>query len=347
MININQATNVKLIETKKSVDWLINNTKVAIFDPISFKGYQRHIDERHCDKIVKFLENDFFLPTPIICSTDTEFSDDDSSLRVVDGQHRIHALKMIKRDNYKRYSEIEELEIPVIVMACVDEKLEIETFININKTAKKVDTSLALVLQNKINRSATGSNDLTIPRAEFLAVELARLLNDAHDNRNIWNDKILYEGQTKNTSQLITLRAFAKSARSMLNLLGRSHIISLDWDSQNEMQDCEDECYKFTMDIWSTIASRWPELFKNPDTIEERRIIQGPIGFSSVNIVIKRLIKERQIKDFTTLIEDFSKLIRSAKIDYQQWLPGNYFSKYSSESGYNIVADEFFASSSF
>ena len=78
------------------------------------------------------------MPTPIICSTDTEFSDDDSSLRVVDGQHRIHALKMIKRDNYKRYSEIEELEIPVIVMACVDEKLEIETFININKTAKKL-----------------------------------------------------------------------------------------------------------------------------------------------------------------------------------------------------------------
>ena len=30
MININQAANVKLIETKKSVDWLINNTKAHV-----------------------------------------------------------------------------------------------------------------------------------------------------------------------------------------------------------------------------------------------------------------------------------------------------------------------------
>lgn len=347
MITINQNSNVKLIETKRSVEWLINNTEVAIFDPISFKGYQRQIDERHCERIVKFLENDFFLPTPIICSTDTEFSDATSKLRVVDGQHRIHALEMIKRDNQERYSEIEGLEIPVIVMAGVDEKLEIETFININKTAKKVDTSLALVLRNKINRSALGSNDLTISRAEYLAVELARLLNDNKDSRNIWNDKIRYEGQTKNTSQLITLRAFAKSARSMLNLLGRNHIISLDWSNKYELDKCVEECYKLTVNIWSIIASRWPELFKNLDTIEERRIIQGPIGYSSVNIVIKRLIKEQQIKDYPTLIKNFSVLICSAKIDYQQWLPGNNFSKYSSESGYNIVADEFFASSSF
>ena len=154
MIPISQDTNIKLIGTKKSVGWLANNTEVSVFDPISFKGYQRQIDERHCERIVKFLENDFFLPTPIICAIDTEFSDTTSPLRVVDGQHRIYALKMIKRDNYKRYNEIENLEIPVIVMAGVDEKLEIETFININKTAKKVDTSLALVLRNKINRSA-------------------------------------------------------------------------------------------------------------------------------------------------------------------------------------------------
>lgn len=343
MIIIDQDKQAELIETKKSVSWLIDHTEVAVFDPISFKGYQRSIDDKHCGRIVSFLEKEFFLPTPIICSVDSVFNEDTFPLRVVDGQHRIHALKMLKKDNYERYHEIENLEIPVIVMAGVDENLEIETFININKTAKKVDTSLALVLRNKINRSAMGSDDLSIPRAEYLAVELARMLNENDEERNIWCDKILYEGQTKNTLQLITLNAFVKSARSLLNLFGRKSIISLDWNERQDMKKCQNECCDMMLDVWTIVAQRWSELFD--DTIEKRRIIQGPIGFSSINRVLKRLIKEYEISDRQSLSKYFSSLISDSRIDYRQWLPGNYFSRYSSESGYNIVADEIFTSS--
>lgn len=343
MIIIDQDKRAKLIETKKSVGWLIGHTEVAVFDPISFKGYQRSIDDKHCGRIVSFLEKEFFLPTPIICSVDSEFNEDTFPLRVVDGQHRIHALKMLKKENHKRFQEIESLEIPVIVMAGVDENLEIETFININKTAKKVDTSLALVLRNKINRSAKGSDDLTIPRAEYLAVELARLLNENQEDRNIWCEKILYEGQTKNTLQLITLNAFVKSVRSLLNLLGRKSIISLDWNDKDEMDRCQEECLNLILDIWTVVAQRWWELFD--DTLEKRRIIQGPIGFSSINIVLKRLVKEYEIRDRQNLVSAIDALLGNSRIDYQRWLPGNYFSKYSSESGYNIVADEIFTSS--
>lgn len=202
---------------------------------------------------------------------------------------------MLKRDKVERYYEIESLEIPVIVMARVDENLEIETFININKTAKKVDTSLAYVLRNKINRGAVESNDLTIPRAEFLAVELARTLDEKQEAGNIWCDKILYEGQTKNTSKQISLNAFAKSARSLLNILGRKSLISLNWTNKEEIDDRVNECYEMTVDIWTIIANHWPELFDS--NIEKRRIIQGPIGFSSFNKVLNRLIKERGIRD--------------------------------------------------
>ena len=342
MIIINQDKRAKLIETKKSVNWLIDHTEVAVFDPISFKGYQRSIDDKHCGRIVSFLEKEFFLPTPIICSVDSDFNEDTFPLKVVDGQHRIHALKMLRSNNPGRYREIESLEIPVIVMAGVDENLEIETFININKTAKKVDTSLAFVLRNKINRSAKGSDDLTIPRAEYLAVELARLLNEYQEEPNIWHEKILYEGQTKNTLQLITLNAFVKSARSLLNLLGRKNIISLSWNDKVEMDRCQDECLNMALAIWTVVTQRWWELFD--DTLEKRRIIQGPIGFSSINIVLKRLVKEYEIRDCRTLANALDALLSRSTIDYQRWLPGNYFSKYSSESGYNIIADEIIAS---
>ena len=38
----------RIIQTKKTVDWLVNNTSVNVFNPITFEGYQRSIDEKHC-----------------------------------------------------------------------------------------------------------------------------------------------------------------------------------------------------------------------------------------------------------------------------------------------------------
>ena len=60
--------NESFLHTAKTVDWLVNNTSVSVFDPIKFEGYQLEINENHCKKIVKYLETKFYLPTPIICA---------------------------------------------------------------------------------------------------------------------------------------------------------------------------------------------------------------------------------------------------------------------------------------
>lgn len=62
MDKINQGT-ANIIQTKKTVDWLVDHTKVNVFDPMTFQGYQRSIDKKHCDKIVAYLSKEFFLPT--------------------------------------------------------------------------------------------------------------------------------------------------------------------------------------------------------------------------------------------------------------------------------------------
>lgn len=57
-----------IVITSKSIDWLVNNTSVSVFDPVSFQGYQRQIDENHCLKIVGYLKSSCFLPSSIICA---------------------------------------------------------------------------------------------------------------------------------------------------------------------------------------------------------------------------------------------------------------------------------------
>ena len=60
MDKISQNKQLDLLQTKKTVDWLVNNTSVNVFNPINFTGYQRQIDNKHCSKIADYLKQDFF-----------------------------------------------------------------------------------------------------------------------------------------------------------------------------------------------------------------------------------------------------------------------------------------------
>ncbi len=335
MEQIHQNNEINLIQTKKTVEWLTDNTDVRVFNPISFEGYQRKIDDKHCMKIVEFLQKDFFLPTSVICAISENFTEA-SRLRIVDGQHRIQALKIIKKSFPERYKEIKNKELPIIVMSKVSESIEIDTFITINKTSKKVDTSLAFVLKNKMNKYAS-SDDLTMPKAEYLAVELAQKLN-FEENCSLWFDKIIFEGTPKNTPQLISLNAFVKSTRSLLNNLAKRKLIVLDWNDNDDINACIDKCYGFILKIWCAVAKKWTDLFLG--SLENRRIIQGAIGYSSINRVVIDILSQEEFKSLDDLGEKFQSAIESIKIESSKWLPSGEFSRYSSESGYSIVAKE-------
>lgn len=335
MIQVNQKNNINLYATKKTVDWLVNNTEVSVFDPVSFTGYQRQINEGHCQKIVEFLCGDFFLPTAIICATSEKF-DVNSRLRIVDGQHRVYAFRMLQKDHEDRYEEIKDREIPVIVMEKVDEKVEIDTFITINKTSKKVDTSLAIVLKNQINKYAA-SKDLSMPRAEYLAVEVAlKLISDP--DCELWYNKILLEGTTRNTPQIITLNSFVKSTRTLINNMAKKKLLVLDWQTEEEIQSYITICQDVIMTIWNSVAVRWSDLFYGD--LDKRRIIQGPIGYSSINRLINMLLAKYDNISLDDFIQLIKSKIKNISIDEKYWLPGGYFSGFSSESGYSIVANE-------
>ena len=331
---IKQKEEVKLIQTKKTVQWLVENTIVSVFNPVDFSGYQRKIDDKHCNKIVDYLQNDFLLPTAIICATDDEFNET-VQLRIVDGQHRIHAFKQLEKINPDRYDEIKDFEIPIIVLSQVERNIEINTFIVINKTSKKVDTSLAYVLKNKMNHHQE-SDDLSIPKAEYLAVELAYKLNTS--DCDLWKDKILFEGSVRNTPQLISLNAFVKSSRVLINQMSKAKIIELNWTNDQEVEKCVQALYDFTVETWMFIRNKWSELFDGSD--EKRGIIQGAIGYSAINRVIIEKMKQTNDLDRENFNEDVKRWIDLINVECKEWEPGERFSRYSSGTGYNIVAKE-------
>lgn len=326
--------------TSKTVDWLVNNTIVSTFNSVSFEGYQRKIDEKHCQGIVSYLQKCFILPTAIICAC--EAFTDEQRLRIVDGQHRVEAFKILRRDFPERYKAIESNQVPVIVLVGVPIEVEINTFITINKTSKKVDTSLAYVLRNKITREDDGAN-LALSRAEYLAVEVARKLNE--NNNEPWGNKILYEGAVKHSNQFISLNSFVSATRVLFNTIGKCGPFSISWSNEDEAQRLSEELSEIINTIWIIVYDKWRTL--RSATFEERQIIQGSIGYTSITRTLVKLMKGEKFNTKNEFISFVSKVINKIDIDDSMWLPGGSFSKYSSGSGYKFVSEEMIKSMGF
>lgn len=334
---INQDCGCKIINTIKTVDWLVENTSVKTFDKIKFEGYQRQVTTKHVQGIIKYISNsDFYFPTSIICSCDEDFTDE-SRLYIVDGQHRVEAFREIKNAYKPLYDNIKKKQLSVIVLEKPSISLEVETFITINKTAKKVDTSLALILKNMLNRKCSDDQILHTAKKEYIAVELGIKINEDADS--IWFNKIVYEGSLRqNDSAAISLNSFVRSTRILLDYLEKYNIIKLEWKNEDELKILMEKVNLLYLTIWNGVKRRWPELFESHSNLGN--IIQGNIGVAAITKYLILQLEELDSKSIGTdeLISKFEKWISGIGVSYEKWLSGEQFAGYSSGSGQNLVA---------
>lgn len=335
-LDLNQKQSLSLI--KMTVDELVNETAVDTFKSNSFEGYQRKINDTQCKRIAEsIITNGFDLPTAIICS---RRGDNDKTLFVVDGQHRIAAFRWLKDNNYEEYARIFNCELPVVVMNNPTLETEIDTFVTINKTAKKVDTSLALVLKSTINARNKG-NDLTMPRAEYLAVELAKKVSVDSDVYSLWYGKISFEGPISHKEQTISLNSFVRSYRRVISSLANYGWCHLKWDNDNEFNHLLKRIESLFNFFWECIVHKWPSLFVEDSSYN--RIILGPIGVGAFSHFFVRFINERK-PSLDTIEIEIANIIGDINIDPDKWNPRGYYSLFTSESGYNFVANELWGS---
>ncbi len=330
-ISIKQSVNIQV--TKKSIEWLVNHTHVAVFDPISFEGYQRQIDESHCQKIVDFLKTDFLLPSAIICACQ-DYSED-VDLRIVDGQHRVKAFKMLEEQDAVRFSQIKETEIAIIVLVGVPIETEIDAFIRINKTSKKVDTSLAYVLKNKISHAV--DDNLAMSKSEFLSVEVAQLLK-CNPCYNLWYNKILFEGNVKKSDAFISLNSFVKTTKVLVNLLKQKGLISINWTRNEEVKESIQIITKLIDYIWQTVYQKWSFMYSA--SLEDRQILQGSIGYSAITRAVIIVLRSKDVSNIQEVYNIIRTTILSFSINGENWKKSGVYSRYSSESGIRIIADE-------
>ncbi len=339
MNEITQQINFAIKQAVMTVEELITNTETDVFDPVTLEGYQRKIDDSHCQGIIDYiLYNDFFFPSPIICSTRENKK---GKLWVVDGQHRIQAFRLLNDENnasyYSKYNEIKDCSLPIIILEKPDIATEISTFITINKTGKKVDTSLAYILRNRITN--IGEDDLKNKiKVDYLIVELAEIINETKDS--IWDSQISFEGNPINEGQLISLNAFVKAERSYINKLIKCKLIDINWNGdKSKIEISLTQIVDLFWYKWNVIQAKWKTLFN--DDLDKRAIIQGPIGCSSINKFIGLILLDKKeplsIESYQIALD---KIFGNLDIPADNWIRGIKYSLYSSEAGYSLVAKE-------
>ena len=324
-----------------SVDWLVENTMVNKFSidekDGSLHGYQREPKDSHIKKIIDYvLKNKFYFPSCIVCSNPADGTDNKKILQqnkktyfIVDGQHRIEAFRRMKNDpdSQHRYNEIKDYTIPLTILDQVDEKIEISTFITINKTGRKVDTSLALILKNKMDKKYPDEKDAKI---DYLAVELARKMNG--DEKGLWFGQIAFGEKVK--KKALSLNAFVKAIRRNIRMLEKNNLIDLANLKNDSVNTTIDLLQRIQDYIWGSVRKKWPDLFH--DEIFSKSVIAGPIGFTSINKYILSQVNDCNA-DENLIREKIENSIECIDCPSKLWLKSDIFATYSSESGYSKI----------
>ena len=161
-------------------------------------GYQRHPNTSRISKLANELRiRRVDLPTAVLLSIReghpeglVEINKDrgvmnfhlleSGTVQIVDGQHRLLALKKLLKDKEEAGEAIPDIKIPFVCMIGADEAGEMKQFYVVNKNAKSVPTDLAFNLLRalaendpELTASLIGSNQHWQITADRLAYKLA------------------------------------------------------------------------------------------------------------------------------------------------------------------------------
>lgn len=272
-----------------SAGLVAESCEVSRFDNRNKTGYQREPSKSRVNRLADALKNkQVDLPTAILLNlrlfTEGEHLSEDgdmtffhpnsAELRVVDGQHRILALKKLVEENP---DEWRAFKIPFVCMLGADEREEMEQFFIVNSTAKSVRTDLALSLLKQRAESDAGVMDSLMAHGESWKVTAQTIVEELC-NCKTWRNRIRFPGEARDTTTI----ANAGMANSLRPLLATPYFGQLTTTNQLKILDA----------YWQGIAKGIPEAF----TSSNEFLIQKSTGvmiFHGLLITVIEVIRSR------------------------------------------------------
>ncbi|NVN87872.1 MAG: DGQHR domain-containing protein [Rhodopseudomonas sp.] len=184
-----------------------DNYDIPTFDPRNNRGYQRPLQDSRVNELAADLKKKRVdLPTAILLNLrnrEARQAVQDGKLRlgflrdsastailfhVVDGQHRVAALKKLMEDDPD--GDWDKFLIPFICMVGATEQEEMEQFYVVNSRAKSVRTDLALALLRKLTDKDSKMLERLEEKGKGWQVAAEKLVEALAENSSVWRGLI-------------------------------------------------------------------------------------------------------------------------------------------------------------
>lgn len=266
------------------VGTLIPNYAIVRRNHYSREGYQREPSTTRVNQLASALEKGRVdLPTAVLLNLrafdasrhlknavgGTMFVPDGDPLYVVDGQHRVEALKKLFDDDPKRWADF---QLPFVCMLGANELEEMDQFYIVNSNAKSVQTALAFDL---LKQRAESNPDLMVELQESgkAWIVVAQGLAERVSKSSNWQGRIRFPREPKATTT-IPNSGFANSVKQ---LLSSSYFGGITTDNQVEILEA----------YWDGIRRVLPQAFVDPVDY----VIQKSLGVHVMHQLLPTIIE--------------------------------------------------------
>jgi len=327
-------------------------------------GYQREPNRTHYLKIKNYVLNNletFKFPTSIILGADKanierfikedscgeylefDMSFNDKVFRVVDGQHRIKGIKEAAKEVPLLYDLL--LNAIILLSPLGHKSVELEAFIDINSTAKRISTDLATLARFDYEikeKRISEPNPI-----KHIATKTAFHLKE--DNPlSVWSSAIKFDIHTEISLGIVGVTLFRESIEPIVSVyLDKKYTDEGNKNESDLISFYDEVAREIAVDIdevWNnTISKKWSECFSKSIAKNEvgelktiyysnEYYIQKTLGAKVLNGLYGEILKQTGITEQSK--NNFKNLIQNSKVMSRDWRKGGPFSGLSSESGF-------------
>lgn len=269
---------------------LVDRYEIPYKDHEEREGYQRKASPTRVRKLAQdLMRGNVDLPTAVLLSVRNQDlmprldssdryilslpDNGDSPLYVVDGQHRLEALKQAMTEDPE--GDWGEFKVHTVFMFGADENAEMHQFHTVNVNAKSVPTDLAFDLLKTLADKDDDYKTYLVAKGEDWK-RTGYKLTEMVAKRRAWRGKIRFPNQDKRKT-LIKSNAFVSSLRRVLE---QENFAKYTMGQRAEIIDA----------FWQGIGIVLTPCFERPDDYN----IQKTVGVSVINLILPRVLSYAQ-----------------------------------------------------
>ncbi|HJR57698.1 MAG TPA: DGQHR domain-containing protein [Rhizomicrobium sp.] len=327
-----------------------NHYEIPHHDPRTKKGYQRPPQESRINELVADLRKERVdLPTAILLNIRNKdarhgladghldlnaLRATDAHFYVVDGQHRILALKKLigEFDVDYRWSKF---MLPFVCMIGATEEQEMDQFYVVNSKAKSVRTDLALLILRQRAERDDKVYEALLERGKDWQVEAQKVVETLAAESSVWRGRIRLPAMEKADTTIPS----ASMVSSLKPLLASPYFGQLGFDQQLKVLDA----------FWRGIREVMRPAFDDPTEFS----IQKGVGVIVLHAVLLHILEIVRSKGLSVVEpEAFSQVLKKpleslqgddargspvSGLDFWRGAPNGAAGSYSSSAGRRVL----------